>query len=46
VRVLESFPETYNAGYFLVRASVGLLVLAVLTQGLIDVWRRLPADEP
>jgi TRAP-type mannitol/chloroaromatic compound transport system permease small subunit len=45
VRALESFPETYNPGYFVVRAAVALLVLAVLVQGFIDVLFRLPGDE-
>lgn len=45
LRVLENFPETYNPGYFIVRAAVALLALAVLAQGFIDVFRRLPGEE-
>jgi len=33
---LERFPETYNPGYFVVRAAVALLALLVLLQALID----------
>jgi len=41
VQALESFPETYSPGYFVVKAAVALLVLGVLAQGIIDVLLRL-----
>jgi TRAP-type C4-dicarboxylate transport system permease small subunit len=44
LRGLESFPETYNPGYFLVKAAVALLTLTVLVQGLIDTFRRSSGD--
>ena len=36
---LESFPETYDPGYFIVRASAWLLALLVLLQALLDLLR-------
>lgn len=34
---LESFPETYNPGYFLVKVAAWLLALLVLLQALLDL---------
>ncbi len=36
LRRLEGFPDTYNPGYFLVKAGLWLLALMVLLQALID----------
>ena len=36
---LESFPETYSAGYFIIKAGGWLLALLVLTQTLLDIAR-------
>jgi TRAP-type C4-dicarboxylate transport system permease small subunit len=36
---LESFPETYSAGYFIIKAGGWLLALLVLTQALLDIAR-------
>ena len=33
---LEAFPETFNPGYFVVKAAVILLALLVLVQALVD----------
>ena len=38
--VLESFPDTTNPGYFLVKASALLIALLVLAQALADVLRQ------
>ena len=35
---LERFPETLNAGYFVVRAAALLLALLVLAQALVDLF--------
>jgi len=43
VRQLEGFPETFNPGYFIVKAALLLLVLLTLAQGMIDVFR--PRDD-
>jgi TRAP-type C4-dicarboxylate transport system permease small subunit len=39
VRQLESFPETYSPGYFMIRVGVSLLALLVLAQALLDATR-------
>lgn len=36
---LERFPDTYNAGYFIVKVAVGLAALLVLLQALVDAFR-------
>ncbi|WP_051357039.1 hypothetical protein [Azorhizobium doebereinerae] len=43
---LESFPETYNPGYFLVKAAMWLLALLAFLQALLDVFAAdaRPAD--
>jgi hypothetical protein len=39
VRPLESFPETYDPGYFVVKLAIMLLALLVLLQAILDVIR-------
>ncbi len=39
VRQLEAFPETYSAGYFIIKVSALLLALLVLAQALLDMTR-------
>jgi TRAP-type C4-dicarboxylate transport system permease small subunit len=36
---LETFPDTYDPGYFIIRASTWLLALLVLLQALLDAAR-------
>ncbi len=40
----ERFPDTGNFGYFIVKLSLGLLVVCVVLQGLLDLgrWMRKP----
>jgi len=45
IRQLEGFPETYNPGYFLIKASMLLLALLVLLQALVDAFRKLPEGQ-
>src|SRR5436190_16124100 len=35
----ESFPDTYNAGYFLIKLALWVLALLMLIEGLIDIAR-------
>jgi TRAP-type C4-dicarboxylate transport system permease small subunit len=44
VRGLEAFPDTYNPGYFLIKAAVWILAGLVLLQALIDAFA--PRREP
>jgi TRAP-type C4-dicarboxylate transport system permease small subunit len=39
VSQLESFPDTFNPGYFIVKLALWLLAAAVLLQALIDLAR-------
>jgi TRAP-type C4-dicarboxylate transport system permease small subunit len=39
---LEAFPETFNPGYFVVKAAVALLAVLVLVQALADGIGGLP----
>ncbi len=40
VRLLEAFPDTFNPGYFIVKASAWGLTLLALLQALIDTLRE------
>ena len=37
---MERFPETYNPGYFIIKAAVALAALLVLLQALVDVFGK------
>jgi TRAP-type mannitol/chloroaromatic compound transport system permease small subunit len=39
VRQLESFPDTYNPGYFLIKLAVWLLAGLLLLQAIVDAIR-------
>jgi len=39
VRQFESFPETFNPGYFVLKIALLLLALLVLAQALVDALR-------
>ena len=39
VRELESFPDTYNPGYFVIKIAMGLLALLALAQAVLDLVR-------
>jgi TRAP-type mannitol/chloroaromatic compound transport system permease small subunit len=42
---LESFPETDNPGYFLIKCSLWLMAITVIAQAIVDTFRPLPADD-
>jgi len=42
VRGLENFPETYNPGYFIIKAAMWLLALLALAQAVLGVLRPTP----
>lgn len=46
VRQLESFPETYNPGYFIIKLAVMLLALLVLLQAILDAIRDAESAPP
>ena len=45
LRAAESFPETYNPGYFMVKLALWLLALLLALQAVAELagaWRRPP----
>ena len=45
LRELESFPETDNHGYFLIKCSLWLMTITIIAQTIVDIFRPLPADD-
>lgn len=42
----EAFPETFNPGYFLIRAALALLALLIAVQALVDGFAPSPHGAP
>jgi TRAP-type mannitol/chloroaromatic compound transport system permease small subunit len=42
---LETFPDSGNPGYFLIKAALWVMAAAILGQSLIDIFRPLGADD-
>jgi TRAP-type mannitol/chloroaromatic compound transport system permease small subunit len=42
---LESFPDTDNPGYFIIKVALWLMAILIIAQSLIDLLRFLPADD-
>ena len=45
VRQLESFPDTFNPGYFLLKVAVVLMALAVAMQALVTAMRPTEPED-
>ncbi|MGB9116446.1 TRAP transporter small permease subunit [Bradyrhizobium sp.] len=45
VRDLESFQDSGNPGYFLVKLSLWVMAALILGQSLVDIFRPLAADD-
>ena len=45
IRDLESFQDSGNPGYFLVKVALWVMAAAVLGQSLVDIFRTLKADD-
>ena len=44
---LESFPDTFNPGYFLIKCAMALLALMVIAQAILDIARpKIPGGHP
>src|SRR5271169_6282536 len=41
---LESFPDSYNPGYFIIKAALWLLALLMIAQAVIDILRPQHSD--
>ncbi len=44
VSLLESFPDTFNPGYFIIKMALWLMAFMVLAQSLVDLFRPFTAD--
>jgi TRAP-type mannitol/chloroaromatic compound transport system permease small subunit len=42
---LESFPDTDNPGYFIIKVALWFMAILIIAQSLIDLLRPLPADD-
>lgn len=42
---LESFPDSGNPGYFLIKLALWLMAVAVIAQSLVDVFRPMKTGE-
>jgi TRAP-type mannitol/chloroaromatic compound transport system permease small subunit len=45
IELLEAFPDTYNPGYYIIKAALWLMALLILAQSAVDVFRPLPKDD-
>ena len=43
IAVLEAFPDTYNSGYFIIKAALWVLAGLILTQAVVDAVRPRPS---
>jgi len=44
IMIGESFPDTFNPGYFLIKIALWIMALLVLIEGLIDIARPTRPD--
>ena len=42
---LESFSETDNPGYFLIKVALWIMALLIIAQGLVEIFRPLSGDD-
>jgi TRAP-type mannitol/chloroaromatic compound transport system permease small subunit len=42
---LEAFADTANPGYFIIKLALWLMVLLVIAQAVLDIFRPVPADD-
>ncbi len=42
LRGLESFPDTFNPGYFIIKLALWLVALLVAAQAVVEIFRPLP----
>jgi TRAP-type mannitol/chloroaromatic compound transport system permease small subunit len=45
LRDLESFQDSGNSGYFLVKLALWVMAALILGQSLVDIFRPLAADD-
>lgn len=44
LQLRETFPDTGNPGYFIIKLALWLMALLILAQALIDISRPIPRD--
>jgi TRAP-type mannitol/chloroaromatic compound transport system permease small subunit len=44
LQLRESFPDTANPGYFIIKLALWIMALLILAQALIDISRPIPKD--
>jgi TRAP-type mannitol/chloroaromatic compound transport system permease small subunit len=42
---LERFSETNNPGYFVIKVALWIMAILIIAQGLVEIFRPLPADD-
>jgi TRAP-type mannitol/chloroaromatic compound transport system permease small subunit len=42
---LESFPDTFNPGYFIIKAALWIMAVLIIAQSVVEVFHPLPADD-
>jgi TRAP-type mannitol/chloroaromatic compound transport system permease small subunit len=42
---LESFQDTNNFGYFIIKAALWLMAVVIISQATVDIFRPKPADD-
>jgi TRAP-type mannitol/chloroaromatic compound transport system permease small subunit len=45
LRELEAFPETYNPGYYIIKLALWLMVILILIQSVVDIFRPFKAGD-
>ena len=45
LRLRETFPDTANPGYFVIKLALWVMAVTVLMQALLDIARPLPRDD-
>jgi TRAP-type mannitol/chloroaromatic compound transport system permease small subunit len=45
VQQLESFQDTGNPGYFLIKVALWIMAIAIIGQSLVDIFRPREADD-
>jgi TRAP-type mannitol/chloroaromatic compound transport system permease small subunit len=45
IKLLEAFPDTYNPGYYIIKAALWLMALLILAQSAVDIFRPFRKDD-
>jgi TRAP-type mannitol/chloroaromatic compound transport system permease small subunit len=42
---LESFPDTNNPGYFIIKSALWIMAIMIIAQSLVDIFRSAQSDD-